>query len=80
MDSRAGHFFPLRRYPAYGGFAYLAAPRLVLGVNAHLPRHASRAPTVLVRQSMYLLVLPFFHFLPILAPQKVYTANESVSH
>ena len=33
------------RHAVCGGFAYLAAPRLVLGFNVYLPRKGARCPT-----------------------------------
>ena len=34
-----------RRRPEFGGFSYLAPPRLALGVNVRLPRNFPRDPT-----------------------------------
>ena len=40
-----GLLFSFRCLPVYGGFAYLVAPRLVLGVNVLLLRNAPRGVT-----------------------------------
>ena len=40
----AGLLFSFLRQPIYGGFAYLASLRLVLGVNVHFLWNAPRAP------------------------------------
>ena len=50
MDSWPG-LSPFRRRPIYGGFAYLSAPRLVLGGNVRppaerLPEHHGICPSV----------------------------------